>query len=64
MMARSSVRRHRSLIDVEVGEIHVAPCCLVVNTQDPVKASNLRATVGELMRYHEEHTALQVFALI
>ena len=58
-----------------VGEIHVTSCGLVVKTQDPVKASNLRTTVGELMsvgcvccvlhmRYHEEDTALQVFILV
>ena len=31
-MARSSVRHHRSLMDVKVGEIHITPCLAIHDT--------------------------------
>ena len=57
---RSFVSRHRFLTDVEVVQIHVKPCCVVVSTQDLASIGNLRCGFGfSRLKKHQANRTLQ-----
>ena len=59
-MARSSVRHRRSLIDVEVGDIHVAPCC---DRSGCRARCDLRLRSDYHREYHQENQSLKALHL-
>ena len=61
---RSFVSRHRFLMDVEVVQIHVKPCCIVVSTQDLASIGNLRCGFGfSRLQKHQANRTLEALDL-